>query len=151
VRSSAFEDGVEWLTGLTSDGVQWGVPESRVPDKMTLLLMMTRYGAYPLWKEDELGSIEPGKTADIVILNGDYMETPAKNLDDLVPEMTMVGGQVTYEDPSLRGNTLRFNPDSADWTIEKKTPTDIWRWTKTPSIPPFLSGAGGSGQTVAGQ
>jgi len=142
VRHSAFEDGKAWITGVTSDGVTWGVPESRVPDKMTLLLMMTRWGAYPLWKNRELGSIEVGKTADIVILNGDYMATPASKLDTLVPLMTMVGGQVDYEAPGLRGNTLRFNPDSADWTVVKKTPTDIWRWKDgAPCIPSFLSGA----------
>ena len=69
LRDSPFEDGVMWLTRKI-DGETWGVPEEAVPDRMTLLLMMTRWGAYPLWRENTIGSIEVGKLADIVILNG---------------------------------------------------------------------------------
>ena len=47
LRTSPFEDGVMWLTRKI-DGETWGIPEEAVPDRMTLLLMMTRYGAYPL-------------------------------------------------------------------------------------------------------
>jgi predicted amidohydrolase YtcJ len=142
LRTSPFEDGVYWLT-RKMNGETWGVPEERVPDRMTLLLMMTRWGAYPLWKEDELGSIEPGKIADIVILNGDYMAGPDEALDELTSVMTFIGGKVSYEAPELRGNTFRFNTDTADWTIEQKTPTSLWRWQKQPVIPPFRAGAAG--------
>jgi hypothetical protein len=110
---------------------------------MTLLLMMTRWGAYPMWKEHALGSIEPGKLADMVILNGDYMTTPVEELDTLTSVMTFIGGKVSYEDPSLRGNTFRFNTDTADWTINMQTPTTVWRWDDVPEIPPFLNGANG--------
>ena len=143
LRSSPFEDGVMWLTRKIN-GETWGVPEEAVPDRMTLLLMMTRYGAYPLWKENAIGSIEPGKLADIVILNGDYMAGPAEELDKLTSIMTFIGGKVSFEARQLRGNTFRFNTDTADWTVEMNTPTSIWRWQKAPTIPPFLAGAGGN-------
>jgi hypothetical protein len=142
LRDSPFEDGVMWLTRKIN-GETWGVPEEAVPDRMTLMLMMTRRGAYPLWKENALGSIEKGKLADIVILNGDYMATPVEELDKLKPVMTLIGAKVAYEDPSLRGNTFRFNTDSATWSIDMQTPTSIWRWTDVPKIPPFLDGADG--------
>jgi len=140
LRSSPFEDGVMWLTRKI-DGETWGVPEEAVPDRMTLLLMMTRYGAYPLWRENDLGSIEAGKLADIVILNGDYMAGSVEDLDKLTSIMTLISGEVRYESPELRGNTFRFNTDTADWTVEQKTPTSIWRWTEAPKITPFLEGA----------
>jgi predicted amidohydrolase YtcJ len=143
VRKSPFEDGVVWMTGKTMDGETWGVPEEVVPDRMTLLLMMTRYGGYPLWKEDTLGSIEPGKLADIVILNGDYMEGPKEELDQLTSIMTLVSGKAVFEDPALRGNTFRFDTSVAEWIVDMNTPTDIWRWQEAPKIPPFLNGAGG--------
>ncbi len=142
LRTSPFEDGVKWLTRKIN-GETWGIPEEAVPDRMTLLLMMTRYGAYPLWKENDLGSIEVGKMADIVILNGDYLAGPDEELDRLTSIMTLIGGRVSYEAPELRGNTFRFNTDTADWTVEMKTPTSIWRWREAPVIPPFLKGAGG--------
>ncbi|MEE9136756.1 MAG: amidohydrolase family protein, partial [Gammaproteobacteria bacterium] len=142
LRSSPFEDGVMWLTRKIN-GETWGIPEEAVPDRMTLLLMMTRYGAYPLWKENDLGSIEAGKLADIVILNGDYMAGPKEELDKLTSVMTFIGGKVSYEASELRGNTFRFNTDTADWTVEMNTPTSVWRWQKAPEIPPFLNGAGG--------
>jgi predicted amidohydrolase YtcJ len=142
LRDSPFEDGVMWLTRKIN-GKTWGVPEEAVPDKMTLLLMMTRWPAFPIWKEHMLGSIEPGKMADLVILNGDYMATPVEELDKLTSVMTFIGGKVSYEAPELRGNTFRFNTADASWTIDMKTPTSIWRWTEVPKIPPFLNGANG--------
>lgn len=142
LRDSPFEDGVMWLTRKI-DGETWGVPEEAVPDRMTLMLMMTRWGSYPLWRENEIGSIEPGKLADIVILNGDYMAGPDEGLDKLTSIMTLIGGEVAFESGELRGNTFRFNTDSADWTVIRNTPTALWRWDTAPKLPPFLTGAAG--------
>lgn len=142
LRHSPFEDGVKWLTRKI-DGETWGLPEEAVPDKMTLMLMMTRWGAFPIWKEHALGSIEKGKLADIVILDGDYLETPVEELDTLNPMLVMIDGEVVHETPKLRGNTLQFNTATADWTFDQKTPTSLWRYTEAPRIPPFLQGASG--------
>ncbi|NIN35018.1 MAG: amidohydrolase family protein, partial [Gammaproteobacteria bacterium] len=84
----------------------WGVEEEAVPDRMTLMLMMTRWAAYPIWKENSLGSLEPGKYADLVILDGDYMAVPVEELDQLTSVLTMIDGRVSHETPELRGNTL---------------------------------------------
>ena len=143
MRNSPFEDGVNWMTREDDEGVPWGLKEEAVPDRLTLLLMMSRYAGHPLWKEHSIGSIEAGKLADIVILNGDYMAVPVEELDTLTSIMTIIGGKVTYEAPELRGNTLRFNIDTIDWTFDMQTPTTAWRWTEAPKPPPFLSGANG--------
>jgi hypothetical protein len=143
LRASPFEDGIAWLTRKDENGDPWGVPEEAVPDRITLLLMMTRFGAYPLWKENALGSIEEGKIADIVILNGDYLAVPVQELDTLTSVMTISGGKVAYEAPELRGNTFRFNVETVDWTVDMQTPTTAWRWDEPPVVPPFLDGANG--------
>lgn len=148
LRPSPFEEGVWWLTRKVN-GETWGVPEEAVPDRMTLLLMMTRWSAYPLWKDRELGSIEVGKLADIVILDGDYMAGPDEDLDKLNPVLTLISGKAQFEGPKLRGNTYRFETDTATWTVEKNTPTSIWRWQQAPVIPPFLTGAAGNEFTNA--
>ena len=48
---------------------------------------------------DELGSIEPGKLADLVIFDGNILEDPIEKVLETLPVMTMVGGWVAYEDP----------------------------------------------------
>ncbi len=133
IRESPFEDGVMWMTRKI-DGKNFGVPEEAVPDRLTLLLMMSRWGAYALWKDDKIGSIEPGKWADIIILNGDYMAVEVEDLDTLKPVMTMVGGKVLFEDTELRGNRLRMNtdPTGATWEAQTNTPTSLWRWDEVP-------------------
>ena len=55
---------------------------------------------------------------------------PVEALDELTPLLTLIGGKASYEAPALRGNTFRFNTATADWTIEKNTPTSIWRWVR---------------------
>ena len=44
-----------------------------------------------------LGSIEKGKYADMVVLNGDYMTVADSAIDELEPEITIVGGKVVFE------------------------------------------------------
>ncbi|NCF51102.1 amidohydrolase family protein [Gammaproteobacteria bacterium] len=135
IRHSPFEDGVMWMTRKI-DGKNFGVPEEAVPDRLTLLLMMSRWGAYALWRENEIGSIEAGKWADILILNGDYMAGEVEDLDELRPIMTMIGGKVVFEDTDLRDNQLRFNTDTAEWEVARNTPTDLWRWESVPPVIP---------------
>ncbi|MDX1499141.1 MAG: amidohydrolase family protein [Woeseiaceae bacterium] len=135
IRHSPFEDGVMWMTRKI-DGENFGVPEEAVPDRLTLLLMMTRWGAYALWKDDRIGSIEPGKWADLIILNGDYMAVEIEDLDTLKPIMTMVGGKVVFESAELRNNVLRFDTDTAEWEVRQTTPTDLWRWDAAPPVIP---------------
>ena len=99
---------------------------------------MTRWGAYAVWKDDKIGSIEPGKWADLIILNGDYMGVEIEDLDTLRPIMTMVGGEVVYEDKALRNNSLYFNHETAGWEISQNTPTSLWRWKDgSPKIPTY--------------
>ena len=55
----------------------------------------------------------------------------------------MTGGEVAYEVPELRGNTLRFDNETVAWTFDLKTPETKWRWQETPVVPAFLKGASG--------
>jgi len=53
-------------------------------------------GAYASFEEDKKGTIETGKLADLVILDGDPFADPGAILDMLV-EMTILDGEVVYE------------------------------------------------------
>lgn len=60
------------------------------------LPMMTIEGAYTLFRDEEVGSLEPGKFADTIILSGDPTTVDPNSLKDLEVWMTMVGGLVEW-------------------------------------------------------
>jgi len=61
------------------------------------LIAATRHNAYFLFQEDNLGSIQPGKLADLVVLDRDYLTIPADQIKEIHPQMTIVGGRIVYE------------------------------------------------------
>jgi predicted amidohydrolase YtcJ len=61
------------------------------------LIAYTRSNAWMLFMENDLGSIEPGKYADIVVLDRDYMTCPEEEIRDIESVLTLVGGRVGYE------------------------------------------------------
>lgn len=60
------------------------------------LAHVTLWPAWAAFHEDDLGSITPGKRADLVVLSADPLTVPASDLDDLVVELTVFDGQVVY-------------------------------------------------------
>jgi predicted amidohydrolase YtcJ len=61
------------------------------------LIAHTRRNAYFVFQESNLGSIQPGKFADLLVLDRDYLTIPADQIKDIKPVMTMVGGKVVYD------------------------------------------------------
>lgn len=61
------------------------------------LIGYTRSNAYLIFREDKLGTIEPGKLADLVVLDRDYMTVPAEEIRDIRPVMTMVDGRIVFD------------------------------------------------------
>ena len=57
----------------------------------------TLAAAYAARQEDRLGSLEPGKWADFIIIDRDYFTVPASEIDDIVVLETWVGGQQAYQ------------------------------------------------------
>lgn len=53
-------------------------------------------------EEDKLGSIEIGKLADLVVLNGDYFTVPDESLKQLRSVLTVVGGRITYNSGAVQ-------------------------------------------------
>jgi predicted amidohydrolase YtcJ len=75
-------------------------------NRMESLKMMTKWAAKYSHEENVLGTIEPGKLADLAVLGGDFMAVPDDELWEKLPVlMTIVGGKIVYE-------------------VESKTPTN---------------------------
>jgi predicted amidohydrolase YtcJ len=62
------------------------------------LIAHTRSNALILFQEGNLGSLAPGKYADLLVLDRDYFTVAADQIKDIKPLMTMVGGRVVYQD-----------------------------------------------------
>ena len=60
------------------------------------LIAHTRSNAHFIFQESSLGSIQPGKYADLLVLDRDYFSVPAEQIKDIKPLMTMVGGKIVY-------------------------------------------------------
>lgn len=69
-------------------------PEQRV-GVMEALRAVTIDAAWQVFEEDNRGSLEPGKFADMIILSGSPLDNPMA-MRDLVVETTMVGGATIY-------------------------------------------------------
>jgi predicted amidohydrolase YtcJ len=61
------------------------------------LIAHTRSNAFILFQEANLGSLQKGKYADLLVLDRDYLTVPVDAIKDLKPVMTMVGGKVVFE------------------------------------------------------
>ena len=61
------------------------------------LIAYTRSNSYFVMRENDLGSIQPGKLADLVVMDGDYLTIPADQINEIKPVMTMIGGTVVYD------------------------------------------------------
>ena len=53
-------------------------------------------GAYSAWEEETKGSVEPGKVADLVVVDRDPMTIPHEELKDIRTVMTVVDGKIVY-------------------------------------------------------
>jgi len=86
---------------VTRDTISGGVlgADQKISRKEALRVM-TINNAYLTFEERVKGSIEPGKLADLVVLPEDILTCPAKHLEQMQIEMTMVGGRIVYRRPS---------------------------------------------------
>ena len=63
------------------------------------LRMYSSWAAYMQFNETNRGSIEPGKLADLVEIDRDYLTCPEDEIKDIQPLLTMLNGQIGYSAP----------------------------------------------------
>ena len=63
---------------------------------MEAIKLYTINAAYHSFEEDTLGSIEPGKFADMVVLGEDILTVPTDAIKEIPIDMTIIGGSIVY-------------------------------------------------------
>ena len=58
----------------------------------------TIWAAHQLFLEDRVGSLEPGKDADIAVWDRDLYSIPSDDLKNLKCELTLLRGKVVHHD-----------------------------------------------------
>lgn len=86
-------------TRKDKNGKVWGAQERL--DRTTVLKMATRWAADYVLKGNQLGSIEPGKLADLVVLDQDYMTVPADQFHTMQPQLTIFDGKIVFAHPQF--------------------------------------------------
>jgi hypothetical protein len=86
-----------FVTRKDKQGKIWNANEKI--SRREALYMYTLWSARYTGEQNKLGSIEPGKLADLAVLAGDYMTFPEDELDKLRVLLTLVGGKAVHEVP----------------------------------------------------
>jgi predicted amidohydrolase YtcJ len=81
-------------TGVNSFGER--VNADQQITRQEALRLFTRGNSWFLRMEDRIGSIEPGKLADLVVLDRDYFTVPDVQIKQIRSLMTIVGGRIVH-------------------------------------------------------
>jgi predicted amidohydrolase YtcJ len=70
--------------------------------RMQELRAYTWNNAYAIFEERELGSLSPGKRADMVVISGNLLTLPAEDILRTRVLYTVVGGKIVYSRPGVQ-------------------------------------------------
>jgi hypothetical protein len=83
------------VTRLSKTGQEIG-PEQKISLQEAIQLY-TINGAYASFEENIKGSLEIGKLADLVVLDGPILDTPADQIQQMNVDMTVIDGEIIYQ------------------------------------------------------
>jgi len=98
VDINPFANTYRALTRLHDDGQPEGGWNG--DEKLTLAEILKGYtidAAYAVSRDHEMGSLEVGKLADIVVVDRNLFAVPPESIREAVVEMTMLGGTIAYQ------------------------------------------------------
>jgi predicted amidohydrolase YtcJ len=98
-EGNVFRELLVFVNRTDSQGRVWGADQAI--DRRTVLLMAARWSAEYVLREDVLGSLEPGKWADLLILDRDYLTASEDEFANMQVLLTIVGGKIVYSEPAL--------------------------------------------------
>jgi predicted amidohydrolase YtcJ len=94
---------LQWyLDGTTIGGTQTRGSEE-APTRRQALEMYTRNSAFEANEDDQRGTLQPGKLADLAVLSADYMTVPVREVGQIRSVLTMIGGKIVFADEPYAG------------------------------------------------
>ncbi|MFM1653619.1 amidohydrolase [Brevibacillus sp. B_LB10_24] len=84
------------VTRIDSSGKEVWHPDERIT-LVEALKAYTSGSAYGTFREHELGTLEVGKLADIVVLERNLFEVPVEEIPDIKAALTIVDGNVVFD------------------------------------------------------
>ena len=93
-------------------------------DRVTQLKALTRWGAYYLLREKVMGTLEPGKFADFIVMDKDILTVPEEQIPSINILMTSVGGKTVHLTSEF-GKEIGMQPTGA--TTWKENFPEGWR------------------------
>jgi predicted amidohydrolase YtcJ len=82
-------------TRTSAEGEVYGPEQRLLPEQA--IEVFTLGGAHASFEEDDKGSVEEGKLADLVVLSADPMKVPPGQLRDIRVELTVIGGEIVFQ------------------------------------------------------
>ncbi len=93
---------IEFYAAVTRKSIKGESGEGWHPEQAVsreqALKMFTIWPAYAAFEENDKGSIEVGKLADFTVLSNDIMKIPESDILKTRCVMTVIGGQIVFED-----------------------------------------------------
>jgi predicted amidohydrolase YtcJ len=100
------------------DGKVWGAKQAL--SRQEALYAYTRWSSEYVLREHRVGSIEPKKLADFIILDRDFLTVPEDQIGMIDPVLTVVGGDIVYSQPQFASShglpTVGYQGSRAGWT-----------------------------------
>ena len=92
-------------TGLNARGIL--INPGQQITRQEVLSLYTKQNGWFVNEEDQIGSIEEGRLADLVVLNSDYFAVPNEDLFKIRSILTVVDGDLVYDAGVLRWHGAR--------------------------------------------
>jgi len=81
----------------SADDETWLLNKNERASVLDMIRSFTSNSAWMLFMDQQTGSIEEGKSADFVIIDGNILETPSMEIEELKVMATIFEGQVVYQ------------------------------------------------------
>jgi predicted amidohydrolase YtcJ len=86
-----------WV-GMTryNEGMKRAYAPQQGTSRVNQLKAMTTWGSHYVLREKTMGTLEPGKLADLIVLDRDYLTIPENDIPKIRVLMTLVGGRLIH-------------------------------------------------------